>query len=353
MAYVILDLHFCLDQASGYPLKTAWFCLDCVREMQKFSAQSVQMGIRVPHLYLGVLQRWVAFTQPWEQQQQQQQQQPPPHHPGSLLISLLLQRGQTGLLSHHQVFYGLRLTVYLFINTTIICKAARGLGNLCVGANEPNCHQLPPSFPFSIDNYTMPSFCHWHHDILPLRSGHSCDNCTCTRSLTLNLDHSHSHLHSISHTQARVHSRETYSSHKQAHTHVEHGSACSTWHVTLIWQLLAHCSRAFHLAHPTLDACSHSFAFVFTHLHSVYCTHRTLCAHYHRRPFGMRMLLHFFLPWCHAVEGGESWIRVSLMLSGAGYILVISFDSSPCFIPICLHSLVTFSYPVIPPVVLF
>jgi hypothetical protein len=36
-------------------IKTAWFCLDGIWEMPIFSAQSVQMGIRVLHLYLGVL----------------------------------------------------------------------------------------------------------------------------------------------------------------------------------------------------------------------------------------------------------------------------------------------------------
>ena len=152
------------------------------------------------------------------------------------------------------------------------------------------------------------------------------DNRTCTRSFALNLDLSHSHLHSISHTQARVHSRETHSSHKQAHTHVEHGSARSTWHITLVWQPPTHCGRAFHLAHHTLRACSHSFAFVFTHLHSVYGTHRTLCACYHHWPFSMRMLSHSFLPQCHAVKGGNGWIRVLLMLSGAGYILYYFFQ---------------------------
>jgi len=203
------------------------------------------------------------------------------------------------------------------------------------------------------------------------------DNRTCTRSLALalalDLDLSHSHSHSISHTKARVHSRETHSSRKQAHTHVEHGSARSldTSHS------FAHRGRVFHLAHHTLRARSHSFTFVFTHLRSVYCMHRTSRARshslhirsvyrmhlpttvgcsvglrcdglsliallfgvrlkssihvsrhrrHHRRPFGTQTLSHSFSPRCHAVEGGEGWIRVLLMLSGAGYILCYFFQ---------------------------
>ena len=107
------------------------------------------------------------------------------------------------------------------------------------------------------------------------------------------------------------------------------------------------------IMHHTLRARSHSFAFVFTHLHSVYCTHCTLRAHYHHHPFSTRMLSHSFSPRCHAVEGGEGWIKFCWCLVVLVIFFVISFNSSPCFLPICLHSPVTFGYPVIPPVVLF
>jgi hypothetical protein len=49
---------------------------------------------------------------------------------------------------------------------------------------------------------------------------------------------------------------------------------------------------------------------------------------------------------------GEGWIRVSLMLSGAGYILCYFFRLFS-LLHSYLHSPVTFGYPVIPPVVLF
>src|SRR5882762_11277793 len=48
-------LPFRPDWPPGCPIKTAWFCPDGIWETPNFSAQSVRMGIRVLHLYSGVL----------------------------------------------------------------------------------------------------------------------------------------------------------------------------------------------------------------------------------------------------------------------------------------------------------
>jgi hypothetical protein len=233
-----------------------------------------------------------------------------------------------------------------------------GLGNPCVGANEPNRYQLPPSFPFSIDNYTTPSFCHWHHNILPLCLGHSCDMSSLTIALALGLSHSIS----ISHTHTRTQSltlrlvfilaRPTAHTNKLtlmlstgSHTQLDTSHLFDNRpHIAVarsIWPIIpcAHVHTHLHLF-PLISTRSIVRIVPRTHVITVVhlvceCCHIFPCLNVMQLKEGKAVL-------------GFCWCLVVLVI-----FFVISFDSSPYFIPICLHSPVTFGYPVIPLVVLF
>ena len=130
--------------------------------------------------------------------------------------------GAVGLASFHIVRSSTALfkqLIYLLTQPSS-AKAGDGLGNLCIGANEPSCHQLLFSLLFSIDNYTTPNFCPQCHNILPLHLGDSRDTspltitltCTCTHTQSLTLTLNLLHPHSISHTHTCAHSRNAHSS---------------------------------------------------------------------------------------------------------------------------------------------
>ena len=114
-------------------------------------------------------------------------------------------------------------------------KAAHGLGNPCVGANEPNRHRLPPRLPphpfLSINSYTTPTLCHQHRNISPLRSRdlHATSPMALDRNgININSrSHSRSRSRPISHTHTQAHSRtrtctQSVCNHMHPRTHHSH-----------------------------------------------------------------------------------------------------------------------------------